>query len=170
MPRRMIIVAGLLLLCGFAGAYFWRSSSKKSLIDPLAAFVFAQKSPNQWRVPPAIKDAIILASLKEKANQPIRFVGRLVDQHDNPIAGGTVQFGVTHGMAPEETSSIGFVSSDANGVFEISGYRGSRLGMIPKKDGYLIATTNLWPIFSALRPSEQYKPDPAGPTIIRMWK
>jgi len=63
------------------------------------------------------------------------------------------------------------VSTDANGLFTLSGYKGESLSLVPKKAGYAMASTNRFANYSRLFPDEERAhPDPSNPAVIKMWK
>jgi hypothetical protein len=62
--------------------------------------------------------------------------------------------------------------TDAQGYFEISGYKGESLSVVPSKPGYVLASTNGGGIYSHMWPSEERipTPDPGNPVVIKMRK
>jgi hypothetical protein len=111
-----------------------------------------------------------VANILSSANDiPIVFYGKLVDQFTNPIAGaeidGTTMIinGTTNG-ANRVTAR-----SDSNGLFQLDGGNGQSLAIMPKKDGYGLATTRT--LFNYSHLSDTYfVPDQQNPTVIKMWK
>jgi len=100
---------------------------------------------------------------------PIVFYGKVEDQFGNPVVGAritanTIIYNAT-GSAAEHIS----VASDANGFFQINAGKGESLGIWPRKEGYVIATTRTEFKYSYMYP-ERIMPDPGNPIVIKMWK
>jgi len=65
----------------------------------------------------------------------------------------------------------GTTTSDEQGFFNISGYRGDELSVVPEKMGYGFASTNGYARYFQDFPARQiHHPDPRHPIVIRMWK
>lgn len=105
----------------------------------------------------------------------IRYYGRLEDQFNNAVAGATVRFTVEspgfNWMHPDR--AYGQVTSDGDGRFAITGYRGYQLNIHPEKSGYVTRnqTNSSDYHYGQSVPGEpQAHPDPQHPVISRMWK
>jgi hypothetical protein len=100
---------------------------------------------------------------------PIIFYGRLEDQFSNPVA----EAQVTGTTSINNGTSVGAnrvtVASDNNGFFQLDAGKGESLGIMPKKAGYVLATTGTEFRYSQLD-AGYYVPDPNNPTVIKMWK
>jgi hypothetical protein len=174
MHRTRIALVASLLLIGI-GLWFFSSSLKEDVAKSANPTLHGQTGSFEsmirtLRLPAGAKSALQTLELLRLNEQPIEYFGRLLDQNDNPVPDARILFSVTRGLPPSESFVRGTVTSDPSGRFKISGYTGGRLGLQPEKNGYLIASTNLYPIFSRMRPTLQYHPNPNDPTIIRMWK
>ena len=118
-----------------------------------------------------------IAGLPKEVNQPIRFYGRVVDQHGAAVIGVRVRLSVRHTEQAAEMSLIDAFSyfvreSDADGRFELSGVRGSLLGVDAlEKQGYLAknpVSESFW--YWSPFPEQLFKPDPAKPKVFVLWK
>ena len=99
----------------------------------------------------------------------IVFYGKVEDQTGNPVVNAVVSFDVRVLNGYESTVKRGQQTTDANGFFTISGYKGQDLTVIPQKEGYTLGTTRTLFTYSHL--SEGYfVPDAGNPTVIKMWK
>src|SRR5579859_3458441 len=102
---------------------------------------------------------------------PIDFYGKVEDQFSNAVANAAVNFNVRVYNGIESTVKRGQVTTDANGQFTISGYKGESLGLVPAKAGYALATTGNGTFFKYSHLEDQhYVPDQKNPTVIKMWK
>lgn len=102
---------------------------------------------------------------------PIVFDGKVEDQFGNPVAGAKVAASIRIYNGLQSTVERFEVFSDANGFFHIDHGKGEALGIMPSKEGYVLATANTRFVYSRLWPeAEQYNPDPNHPTVIKMWK
>jgi hypothetical protein len=101
---------------------------------------------------------------------PIVFYGKLEDQFGSPVAGaqitGSVRIYNGVGSGAERFS----VASDANGFFQLKGGNGESLGVMPRKDGYVLAATNTEFKYSYFYPDSRHTPDPNNPVVIKMRK
>ena len=109
-----------------------------------------------------------LAGLNE---ENIVLFGRVIDQFDAPVASATVTGTIQVNNGTRVGNDKISMTTDGNGLFSISGYKGKALGISVSKPGYVMATTNTHFIYSLLWPaSERYVPDAGNPTVIKMWK
>ena len=121
--------------------------------------------------PPLSKEERAIGLLSDYNDQLIVFYGKIEDQFSNAIANATVNFGVRIINGYESTVKRGQVTSDANGLFTISGYKGQDLGIGVEKSGYVFVSMNGSGIYSKMWPEDQRAhPDENNPTIIKMWK
>ncbi len=113
------------------------------------------------------------------SNQPIRFYGKVIDQHGEPIPDVKVTMGLRTfkeplpGVMGDGHDSL-VLTTNAEGRFEITDAKGSVLEMRAlDKPGYEASTTSInrgsyryW-----AHPSEgPYRPNADAPEIFRMWK
>ena len=73
---------------------------------------------------------------------PIIFYGKLEDQFGNPVVGAEITGStiVYNGTAAGGQRVV--ATSDAKGFFQMNGGNGESLGMMPRKEGYVLAATN----------------------------
>lgn len=99
---------------------------------------------------------------------PIEFYGKVLDQDGNPVAGATADVVWTN-MTPNGSSHMQ-VTSDADGLFSITGISGKHMTVQATKDGYYRET-------SKGRSSYEYagfweptyhEPDPNNPVIFHL--
>ena len=100
---------------------------------------------------------------------PIIFYGKLEDQFGNPVVGAEVTGSTIIYNGTRTGSESASMVSDSNGFFKLDIGKGEILGIMPKKTGYVLATTSTFFKYSHLEPNP-YVPDPNNPTIIKMWK
>ena len=109
-----------------------------------------------------------LAALND---EEVVFYGRVVDQFDAPVANATVAGSVQVNNGTRVGVDRFSLTTDANGMFTINGYKGKTLGIWVTKDGYVMATTATSFVYSHLWPEDQrHNPDPNNPAVIKMWK
>lgn len=100
---------------------------------------------------------------------PIIFYGRVIDQFGDGVANAAVNFSIGVYNGYESTEKKGQVMTDDNGLFNIGGYKGYNLGIMPEKTGYVIATQDTLFNYSHLE-SNPYVPNQNNPTVIQMYK
>ena len=121
--------------------------------------------------PPQSKWEQIQPILATQNDMPIVFYGRLEDQFGNPVADAQIAASIRVENGFEHTVKRFSLTSDANGFFTVSGYKGQDLSVVPKKTGYALASLNGGGIYSLLWPEAQRAhPDPNNPVVIKMWK
>ncbi|MGH7990146.1 MAG: carboxypeptidase-like regulatory domain-containing protein, partial [Limisphaerales bacterium] len=126
---------------------------------------------NAVQTPPPSKWEQMQSILATQNDVPIVFYGRLEDQFGNPVADAQIAASIRIENGVEHTVKHFSLTSDANGFFTVSGYKGQSLSVIPKKAGYALASLNGGGIYSHMWPeSQRYIPDPNNPTVIKMWK
>ena len=102
---------------------------------------------------------------------PINFYGKIEDQFSNAVANATVNFSVRIYNGTESTVKRGQMTTDGNGFFTITGYRGQDLGVVPQKAGYVLATTGSGTWFKYSRMEDHpYVSDPNNSVVIKMRK
>jgi len=123
---------------------------------------------------PAGSSAEKLEQALRSRNVPIDFWGRLLDQNDAPIAGGTVQvrvrrWGTVPGLATLSDADKHAVETGADGMFHIAGVTGDVLAVERiHKEGYVLSP-KADRSFNYLN-RDAYLPDEHNPYIFRMWK
>ncbi len=119
--------------------------------------------------PPMSKEQRAIGLLSTYNDVPIDFYGRVEDQFGNAVANAAVNFSVRVMNGQESTVNRGEVTTDDNGFFTITGYRGQDLGLMPQKTGYMLAMTGTLFKYSHLE-DRPYVSDANNPTVIKMWK
>ena len=104
-------------------------------------------------------------------DEDIVLYGRVIDQFGAPIADATVTGSIQVNNGARVGTDRVSLTTDANGTFTVSGYKGKTLGIWVAKNGYVMATTGTSFVYSHLwSEAERYNPNPANPAIIKMWK
>lgn len=120
--------------------------------------------------PTSTKEELTREALSSLNDVPIDFYGKLQDQFGNAVAGaeitGSVIFdnGSSNGVRNVQTTS------DANGLFALHGGNGESLSVMPRKEGYALASTKAGFKYSHFYPEERYLPDASQPAVIEMRK
>lgn len=115
------------------------------------------------------KGAQMKEGLAEMNDVPIVFYGRLTDQFGSPVVGAQIAADVRIYNGVQSTVEHLKTVSDGNGFFQIQGGMGESLGVLPQKEGYVLATTDTYFKYSYMYP-DRFSPDPNNPTVINMWK
>lgn len=119
---------------------------------------------------PESKEAKKREALSKLNDVDIVYYGKVQDQFGNPLGETEIDFSVHFNNGLSAGVKNGKTVSDVSGLFTISGYKGERMSVIPKKEGYVMIRTNGGAIYSHFFPEEQYHPDSNNPTVITMWK
>lgn len=121
--------------------------------------------------PTESKEQQMREGLAELNNEDVVLYGRVIDQFGAPVAGATVTGSVQVNNGTRVGSDKISLLTDGNGFFTISGYKAKALGIWVTKEGYVMATTNTYFIYSLLwSAARRFTPDPNNPTVIKMWK
>jgi hypothetical protein len=99
----------------------------------------------------------------------IAFYGKLEDQFGNPVGGAQIAGSTIIYNGIKTGGERVSVTSDANGFFKIDAGKGESLGIMPRKEGYVLATTGTYFKYSYMY-ADHFTPDPNNPTVIKMWK
>lgn len=101
----------------------------------------------------------------------IVFYGKLEDQFGHALTNVGVNFDVRVYNGFRSGVDRGTVMTDKEGFFKISGFNGEQLFVVPRVEGYAIASDNGRGIYSDLwPPNERAHPDAKHPVVIKMWK
>jgi hypothetical protein len=98
----------------------------------------------------------------------MNFWGRVLDEHDVPIAGASVNFSWTDLSATGHQRS--FTNSNAAGDFSHTGRTGKRLLVTVSKAGYYSFPDQFFGAFEYGDPWERFHPDPKNPVAFRLKK
>lgn len=118
---------------------------------------------------PPSKGQQMLAILSTYNDVPIDFYGKVEDQSGSGVPNAVIMFNIRIENGTESTVQRGQVTADDNGVFSITGYKGQDLGLIAKKPGYTLATTETLFKYSPIE-DHPFVANPGNPQIIKMWK
>lgn len=136
---------------------------------PLHANMPSAMAATNKTVPPPDKEEQIKEGLAALNDVPIVFYGRLEDQFGNAVGGAQIAASVRIYNGVQSTVEHLATTSDGNGFFQIKGGKGESLGIMPKKDGYVLATSGTEFKYSYMY-NGHFRPDPNNPTVIKMWK
>jgi len=113
----------------------------------------------------------LIKGILQANDADIVFYGRLEDQFGNMLGNVPINFEIRYENTSGKGVQRGQITSDVNGLFTISGYKGERLSFVPDKSGYILVSHNNGGIYSPQWPEEQrVHPDPKNPVVIKMWK
>jgi hypothetical protein len=143
-----------------------RSSPTSASISSNA---LSAEAASNTAVPPQNKGDQIKEGLSTLNDAPIAFYGRLEDQFGNAVSDAQIAASVRIYNGVQSTVEHLAAVSDGNGMFQIKGGRGESLGIMPKKDGYVLATTGTEFKYSYMY-ANHFTPDPNNPTVVKMWK
>jgi hypothetical protein len=106
---------------------------------------------------------------KESIYRPIEFYGKVVDENEQPIAGAAVSFTYTRLIPPEGASGTNTIS-DKNGLFSLSGVKGSTLEVQVAKVGYYSSRREDQHGFDykTISGSQPFQPDSNQPIIFHL--
>lgn len=125
---------------------------------------------NAATVPQKSQEEITRDRFATENDVPIVFYGKLEDQLGNPVAGAEItgntiiNNGITNGHGRFSAMS------DASGFFQMDAGRGADLGIMPKKEGYVLATARTSFKYSRMFNPDYFVPDSNVPVVIKMWK
>jgi hypothetical protein len=115
------------------------------------------------------KDQEMVEILSTQNDVPIVFYGRLEDQFGKPVVGADVTGStIIYGGLRVGSDKVS-TKSDATGSFSLEAGKGESMGVMPRKAGYALASTNTAFRYSHLSPG-YHVPDPGNPVVLKMWK
>jgi hypothetical protein len=104
---------------------------------------------------------------------PIRFYGKVIDQHGSPVADSTVKLQWVN-LEGEDGASEAYLTTNAEGLFTFEGVKGKRLLVLEiTKDGYHQMNPKAnQTSFEFANPAETifYEPDPSNPVTLLIRK
>jgi len=117
------------------------------------------------KINPKLPDSDKMQMILDAQNgRQIDYYGKVVDQYGVPVAGAKIRGVIVTSSFAGSSNQNYFTETDGNGQFKFNNLHGPNFGVVPSKDGYEYnerQTTN-W--------SDDYKPDPAKPMIMTMYK
>jgi len=135
---------------------------------PVATTIPSGRPPAQ---PLKTKGDQMKEALAEFNDEDVVLYGKVIDQFGAPVANATVAGSIQVNNGTRVGTDKIAVTTDANGMFTVSGYRGKTLGIWVTKKGYVMATTGTSFVYSHLwSEGERYDPDPNNPAVIKIWK
>jgi hypothetical protein len=129
----------------------------------------AQPMTNAATPPNQDKGEQMKEGLAAMNDVPMAFYGRLEDQFGSPVVGAQITGDIRIYNGIQSTVEHLKTVSDANGFFQLKGDKGESIGLMPHKDGYVLATTGTEFKYSYMYDGH-FTPDPNNPTVIKMWK
>lgn len=183
--KKRIIILSVLALVALLFWWLWPRGGTPDQGQPSAAAgdAPATASPSANRSMPAdavtgTEDRVAFArDLMKKANKPIQFFGKVIDQDDNPIPGVkvTLEIRVSKELAPNMIQDVfdrPVLMTGADGRFALTDAKGALLGVHAlEKAGYEPSEKAFRKSYWYWRdPSQVFHPDAERPEIFRMWK
>jgi len=148
------------------------AKSSQSSIPPVQTNAPATKVTTNANVPKLFtqdKGEQIREGLATLNDVPIIFYGRLQDQFGNPVVGAEITGSTIIYNGTESGGKRVSTVSDDNGFFHLDAGKGESLGVMPRKQGYALATTGTFFHYSYMY-ADHFTPDKNNPTVIKMWK
>ena len=182
MRRRLFVSALILIILHI----IWWPVPIKSVEPPHIVEIPTPQIRNDTPVPPVVGQTnpiplvSPITSLEERQSAfraafktPIVFYGRVMDQHDNPVAEATVIYYISD--HPERNSSQYQGITDGDGFFSISEVTGISLAVQVSKNGYLKLPPNNPRVtssgmFDYAAGTNRHLPDRNSPVIFRLHK
>lgn len=136
--------------------------------SPIATVTAVSNAATSVTVPDKTERAReVLATVNDVA---IDFYGKVQDQFGSPVAGASITGSIIYDNGGSNGVREIQTVSDANGLFALHGGNGESLSVVPRKDGYALASTNAGFKYSHFYPEARHVPNPRQPVIIEMWK
>lgn len=123
-------------------------------------------APQTWKS----KEERISEELSKLNDVPIVFYGMLEDQFGNPVSEANVTGSIIYDNGMTSGVRELHVVSDSDGLFQVKDGKGESLGIMPRKEGFVLNSTNAGFRYSHFYPESRHVPDQLQPTIIKMWK
>ena len=132
---------------------------------------FSVESPTgEQQVFGGAKQVKAIETLSTLNDVPIQFYGLLLDQFENAIGQAEITGSVLYDNGQTSGTRRMTANSDSKGLFRFDAGKGESLGVMPRKAGYLLASTNTMFKYSHFYPLERHIPDESRPVVIKMWK
>jgi len=140
-------------------------SAPPLVTDPIPVFPYEGSSDPRWPLRRKLQEQ----DPQYEWRTPISFYGKVIDQDGQPISGVRLRMSWTD-LSPKGTS-LANQTTDARGLFSITGITGKRLGVGDlEKAGYVAARgTNPYTFeYPGFWEPSYHIPDPENPVIFRM--
>lgn len=99
---------------------------------------------------------------------PISFYGKVVDEHEAPVAGASVVF---EWAAIQGDSQTAAAISDGLGLFSLTGIKGRSLNVRVSKEGYTLTRSNqITFLYADMTGRGTFTPDAANPVLFHLRK
>src|SRR3569833_2919948 len=131
-----------------------------SSVTNLPAGQFTAGSHNQVLPSPTGKEKQMREWLSLLNDEQVVLYGRVVDQFESAVVGASVSGTIQVNNGARVGTDVVSLTTDGNGLFTVSGYKGKAMGVSIRKPGYVMATANTRFVNSLLWPkAERYVPD-----------
>jgi len=141
------------------------AQNQSSLTESVPTAVQATNASGRSNVGNGERMAEVLSANNDVA---IDFYGKLEDQYGSPISSAEIKGSIMVINGTRAGSDLLTTKSDENGLFQFHG-KGQDIGIMPRKEGYVIATTGTLFKFSRLE-DHPYVSQAINPAVIKMWK
>lgn len=177
----LVVLAGVLLLF-----WWWRVRRPAPVAEkpaPVqsapqdapkeAASATATNTPPPSRPPPPTQKPIpeLRKTFETLNHNEIEFYGRAVDQFGEPVPAANVEGAVLVNTGSRGGQMNRQTTTDAQGYFQFSGFKGQDLGITISKEGYEYRRLNSSFSYSYFEADhKRHIPDPKKPVVFVLWK
>jgi hypothetical protein len=180
----------IVLLAIVALLFWWRTyrPSSQAIIQPLASTrnqpalpsAATQQSAATAMLVPTSQDNTVLIARRLKQQQeglemdqdqwrtPINFFGRVLDENERPVEKASIHF--EWNDLSDKGTSENRTSSDAEGLFSLTGRTGKGMSLTITKDGYYTPEESRYPSFEYGNPYRHFVPEPDKPIVFHLRK
>ncbi len=196
MKKRQYIIFGLVVLSGIAGYYLFNREEEaiettSYPVEEKAKILSQQNdddvSSNEKQLQETYdltdKEARLFSLLDEafaKADGPVVFYGKVIDQNNDPVVGATVEAKILYygGFSllkmrdgdDNDKYHSSVLTTDSSGKFTVSGNKGKSLDINISKEGYKSPEGRLSYVYDPNERKLRHHPSPGNPVILTMWK
>jgi hypothetical protein len=169
--RPSILLGGIALLVGLC-VILWLSKRPQATVAVTSP---SEATAGSADVSSAPVEPVAMASHPQLPSgdndAPILFYGKLEDQGGEPVAEADILGSTVFHQGAAKRHARFSTKSDAEGRFQFEAGMGESLELVPRKEGYALASANTLALYGAGRPEqERHHPDLNEPVIIKMWK